>query len=101
MDANINRVIGMGLKKKRTERHLTQEQLAERLGKIQSYVSKTEQGERSLRATEVFSYADALEIQWEDLMLDVKIWMGIYESGNQIDDAESQNRDSNQESNQD
>lgn len=76
MNANINRAIGKGLRDKRTKLNLTQEQLAERLGKIQSYVSKTEQGERSLHVAEVFSYADALELQWEDLMLDVKVWIG-------------------------
>lgn len=97
MNANINRAIGKGLRGKRTELNLTQEQLAERLGKIQSYVSKTEQGERSLHVAEVFSYADALELQWQDLMLDVKVWIGMYEEGNPGGGSQEQNQDLGQE----
>lgn len=78
MDANINRLIGLGLKQKRTELALTQAQVARRLGKLQSYVSKMELGERSLQAAEVFAYADALEIEWVDLMLEIQDAIGMY-----------------------
>ncbi len=79
MNANINRLIGMGLKQKRTELALTQAQVARRLGKLQSYVSKIELGERSLQAAEVFAYADALEIEWIDLMLEMQAAIDKYE----------------------
>lgn len=44
---------------------LTQVQVAQRLGKPQSYVSKLESSERSLHMSEVFDYADALGIEVE------------------------------------
>lgn len=41
------------LKEARTETGFTQEQIAEKLGKPQSYVSKSESGERRLDVTEL------------------------------------------------
>ncbi len=85
MDANINRLIGMGLRKKRTELNLTQKQLAKRLGKLQAYVSKMELGERSLQASEVFEYARALEISWIELMSEIQTRI---ESGTTFEDEQ-------------
>jgi len=46
----------------RQEAGLTQEDLAVRLGKPQSYVSKVERGERRLDLAEMLDITDALEI---------------------------------------
>lgn len=50
------------LTKARQERGLSQEALAEKLGCIQTYVSKYERGERRLDVVEFLDVADALEI---------------------------------------
>lgn len=81
MDTNINRAIGKGLKDTRQQKHLTQKQVANRMGRMQSYVSKTEQGERALRVAEVYEYAEALDLDWQDLMVNVKVWMAQYKEG--------------------
>lgn len=56
------------LRRLRVEGHLTQHQLAERLARPQSFVSKLERGERHLRLDEVFPYAAALGIEPTHLM---------------------------------
>jgi transcriptional regulator with XRE-family HTH domain len=50
----------------RQARHLTQEQVAHRLGSPQSYVSKYETGERRLDFVETFFVCEALGISIED-----------------------------------
>ncbi len=77
MNANVNRVIGAGLRARRNKLGLTQAQVARRMGKGQSYVSKIEQGERSLYIAEIFMYADALETRWQNLMADIYTWIGL------------------------
>lgn len=68
MDANANRSIGRALRLTREERGLTQVQMAETLGKPQSYISKIESGERSLHVYELFAYADALGMSAQELV---------------------------------
>ena len=46
------------LKEARIESGLTQEQVAKKLGKPQSYVSKSESGERRLDVTELKKFAE-------------------------------------------
>lgn len=46
------------LREARIEAGFTQEQVAEKLGKPQSYVSKSEAGERRLDVTELKKFAD-------------------------------------------
>ena len=46
------------LRKARIKSVFTQEQVAEKLGKPQSYVSKSEAGERRLDVTELKKFAD-------------------------------------------
>ena len=53
MDSNRNKATGNVVRKLRASAGLTQTQLAERLGKPQSYVSKIESGERGLYAHEL------------------------------------------------
>lgn len=49
----------------------TQVQLAEALGRPQSFVSKIESGERSLHLSEIFDYARALDVSIERLVRDI------------------------------
>ncbi len=60
MNVNRNRRIGDTLRKIRVEAHLTQSEVAVKLGKPQSFVAKIESGERSLHVAELFDYARAL-----------------------------------------
>lgn len=60
MNAAANKVCGRCLAQMRQDAGLTQVELANRLGVPQSFVSKVETGERSLRAYEQFAYAKAL-----------------------------------------
>ena len=62
MNIDANKICGRCLAQLRDEAGLTQVELATRLTVPQSFVSKIETGERSLRAYELFGYADALDI---------------------------------------
>lgn len=53
----------------RKEAGLTQSELAVRLGKPQSYVSKAERGERRVDVVEFLDVADALGLRASDLIL--------------------------------
>ena len=55
----------------RHEGKFTQQEIARRLGKPQSYVAKIEGGERRLDVVELIALARALEIDPEDLFLRV------------------------------
>lgn len=56
------------LKKLRTDQDVTQKELARRLGKPQSYVSKFEAGERKLDFVEVLDVCEALKTKPEDMV---------------------------------
>ena len=68
MDIYANIAVGKCLADVRRRRNLTQNQLAKRLGKPQSFVSKVEGGERCLRAYELFDYAKGLGIPATELV---------------------------------
>jgi len=68
MNSKRNIVIGSCLKSFRVEAGLTQRQVAQRLGKTQSFVSKVENADRELSLIEVFPYADALETDYTTLV---------------------------------
>lgn len=68
MDTMANRVIGQHLRELRKFAGLTQYELAKRCELTQSYISKVEQGERSLFLAEAFLYAEALGISGEELI---------------------------------
>lgn len=71
MDIERNRVTGQCLRKLRKEARLTQTQLADRLHKTQSFVSKVENAERELSLVESFAYAEALDASYETLIREV------------------------------
>lgn len=56
----------------RLERHLMQSQVAERLGRHQSFVSKYERGERRLDFPEFVEIAEVLELDVGDFILRYK-----------------------------
>lgn len=72
MNIEANKTIGGCLQRLRTDAGLTQVQLAKKLGKPQSYVSKIEMGERSLQVYELFSYAEALGLSAEKAVEEVR-----------------------------
>lgn len=68
MNVDANRTCGKCLSQIRREQGITQVELAKKLGVPQSFISKVESGERSLRVYEQFAYAEALGISVEDLV---------------------------------
>ena len=68
MNVDANRTCGKCLSQIRREQGVTQVELARKLGVPQSFISKVETGERSLRVYEQFAYAEALGISVEDLV---------------------------------
>ncbi len=52
------------LREERKRAALTQEQLAERIGQDQSFVSKCERGERRLDFVEVMAFCDAMGVDF-------------------------------------
>lgn len=72
MDVNANKAIGSCLRALRSKAGRNQTELATRMGKPQSFVSKVESGERSLHLCEVFDYARALGIDAQALIAAVE-----------------------------
>lgn len=62
MNVSINKACGKCLAKMRRAAGLTQVELARKMGVPQSFVSKVETGERSLKLYEQFAYANAIGI---------------------------------------
>lgn len=72
----MNRAIGRCLRDMRVQQEHTQSQLAEALGRPQSFVSKIESGERSLHFSEAFEYAVALGIPVDELVREIDRALG-------------------------
>lgn len=68
MNVDANKTCGKCLSQIRREQGITQVELAKKLGVPQSFVSKIETGERSLKVYEQFAYAGALGISAEALV---------------------------------
>ena len=79
MDIERNKVTGACLRKLRSEAHLTQLEVARRLSKTQSFVSKVENAERELSLVEAFLYADALDTTYDVLFEEVH--QGLQDAG--------------------
>lgn len=62
MNVDANRTCGKCLSQIRREQGITRVELAKKLRVPQSFISKVETGERSLRVYEQFAYAEALGI---------------------------------------
>lgn len=71
MNIDANRALGERLRQLRTAHDLTQAEVADALGKPQSFVSKIESGERSLHLCEVPSYAEALNMAPENMVAQI------------------------------
>ena len=54
------------LKQQRQRAGLTQQQIADRIGQSQSFVSKCERGERRIDFVEMMAFCDALEIHFAE-----------------------------------
>lgn len=61
MDIERNRVTGTCLRRLRKQAGLTQKQVAARMSRTQSFVSKVENAERGLSLVETFAYAEAID----------------------------------------
>lgn len=72
MNVDANKVCGKCLARMRKEAGLTQVDLARTLGTPQSFISKIETGERSLRVYEQFEYAEALGLSIHDFALSLR-----------------------------
>lgn len=68
MNTDAKKATGTAVRSLRAEAGLTQVQVAERLGKPQSYVSKIESGERALQAHELIPLAGALGLPTHDVL---------------------------------
>ena len=68
MDAKMNMAIASELRAMRTEVGITQQKLADMLGKPQSYISKVESGKRDLHLAEISDYAAGLGIDIDNFM---------------------------------
>ena len=71
MDVERNKITGACLRKLRTSAGLTQFEVATRLHKTQSFVSKVENAERELSLVESYLYAQALETTYDTLFEEV------------------------------
>ena len=78
MDMVKNKVVGKCMRQLRKEQHLTQSQVARRLDVPQSFVSKVETGERSLRVSELFSYSFALGTSPKEIVSRLEICPELY-----------------------
>lgn len=79
MDIERNKITGACLRKLRSEAGLTQLQVAARLHKTQSFVSKVENAERELSLVEAYLYAEALDTTYGVLFEEVHD--GLVEAG--------------------
>ena len=64
------------LRKARKRSGLSQEELAERLGESQSFVSKCERGERRLDVVELRSFCNVIGVSFLDFMTQVDRLLG-------------------------
>ena len=69
MRDEILRLFGERLRELRTERGLTQEQLAELAGVDRNYIGQIERGERNVALVNIVRIAQALKVQPADLLI--------------------------------
>lgn len=74
-----DKIVGRTLRDLRARAGLTQVQFATNSGFTQSFVSKVENGSRSLKLSEIFDYANALNVDTIDLMSEISVAIGASE----------------------
>ena len=79
MDIALNIVVGTCLRKHREEKELTQRELADIMGRPQSFVSKIETGERKLSVIELYEYTMALDSDYTAVV--EEIHLGLVRTG--------------------
>ncbi len=67
-----HRVVGAGLAAARKGARMTQQELARRLGKPQSFVSAYENGQRRIDLLEFFQIAEALKVDPQKVFADIR-----------------------------
>ena len=77
MDIATNIVVGTCLRKHREEKRLTQRELAELMGKPQSFVSKSETGERKVSVIEICDFAMALEDDTTVIVEEIRLGLSM------------------------
>ena len=65
---DLKEIMAMNLRRKRHERHMTQEELAERAGLSTRYVGAIERGDVSASVTVLGQIAEALGVEPGDLL---------------------------------
>ena len=65
---DLKEIMAMNLRRKRHERHMTQEELAERAGLSTRYVGAIERGDVSASVTVLGQLAEALGVEPGDLL---------------------------------
>lgn len=65
---DMRRLVGRNVRRIRTRKGLTQEQLAERSGFSQQYISGLEKGQRNPTLVTVYELAQALGVSYLDLL---------------------------------
>ena len=66
---DLKEIMAMNLRRKRHDRHMTQEELAERAGLSARYVGAIERGDVSASVTVLGQIAEALGVEPGDLLL--------------------------------
>lgn len=69
-NADTNKKLATILRQFRKKAGLTQQQVAQQLGRTQSYVSKVESGQRRIDLAEAKEFAAAFHIDWRRLIKD-------------------------------
>ena len=72
------------LRELRTQKGLTQVQLAEDLGKPQSFVSKYEMGERRLDLIEIRAVCECLDVTLSELVMDLEARLAKAKKGGKV-----------------
>lgn len=77
MKKTKSRAFGPVLKHFRTERKLTQEELAEKVGVVTSYISMMESGQKFPNLEMLFALAEALEIAASEIVIEMEQRGGV------------------------
>lgn len=71
-DRGLLRAFGAAVRRLRTDRHFSQERLAERTGLHRTYIGGIERGERNVSLRNIARIADALAVEPSRLLLEAE-----------------------------